>query len=70
MVICSCVARGSGTPEFVFLLFPMSCAPVLGPKAILSPFPSSCPPGEQPDGAPKLEGSLEVGVKVGFLDVL
>ena len=26
--------------------------------------------GEQPDSAPKPEGSLEVGVKVGFLDVL
>ena len=25
---------------------------------------------EQPDSAPKPEGSLEVGVKVGFLDVL
>ena len=25
---------------------------------------------EQPDSAPKLEGSLEVRVKVGFLDVL
>ena len=26
--------------------------------------------GEQPDSALKPEGSLEVGVKVGFLDVL
>ena len=26
--------------------------------------------GEQPDNAPKPEGSLEVGVKVRFLDVL
>ena len=25
---------------------------------------------EQPNSAPKSEGSLEVGVKVGFLDVL
>ena len=25
---------------------------------------------EQPESTPKLEGSLEVGVKVGFLDVL
>ena len=25
---------------------------------------------EQPESTPKLEGSLEVGVKVGFLDVI
>ena len=30
----------------------------------------SCHHAEQPDSAPKPEGSLEVGVKVGFLDVL
>ena len=55
-----------------------NCLPSVGPNKDESPHPgldqlvNCCEvlDGEQPDRAPKPEGSLEVGVKVGFLDVL